>query len=119
MQPIDGVVLLAGCDKTVPAQLMGAASAGKTAIMMTAGPRSCGYFQGRSIATSDIWTLAPDRFAGRIDDQEWDELEEDVRPHGRGLQRDGHRHHDGHRRRGARHGVTGLSSGPGGRIPAA
>jgi dihydroxy-acid dehydratase len=73
--PIDGVVLLAGCDKTVPAQLMGAASAGKPAIMLTAGPRSCGFFQGRSIATSDIWTLAPDRFAGRIDDQEWDELE--------------------------------------------
>ncbi|WP_430336073.1 dihydroxy-acid dehydratase [Rhodococcus sp. ACT016] len=73
--PIDGVVLLAGCDKTVPAQLMGAASAGKPAIMLTAGPRSCGYFQGRSIVTTDIWTLAPDRFAGRIDDQEWDELE--------------------------------------------
>jgi dihydroxy-acid dehydratase len=73
--PIDGVVLLAGCDKTVPAQLMGAASAGKPAIMLTAGPRSCGYFQGRSIVTTDIWTLGPDRFAGRIDDQEWDEFE--------------------------------------------
>jgi dihydroxy-acid dehydratase len=73
--PIDGVVLLAGCDKTVPAQLMGAASAGKPAIMLTAGPRSCGYFQGRSLVTTDIWTLAPDRFAGRIDDQEWDEFE--------------------------------------------
>jgi dihydroxy-acid dehydratase len=73
--PIDGVVLLAGCDKTVPAQLMGAASAGKPAIMLTAGPRGCGFFQGRSIVTTDIWTLAPDRFAGRINDQEWDELE--------------------------------------------
>jgi dihydroxy-acid dehydratase len=73
--PIDGVVLLCGCDKTVPAQLMGAASAGKPAIMLTAGPRSCGFFQGRSIVTTDIWDLAPDRFAGRIDDQEWDELE--------------------------------------------
>jgi|tagenome__1003787_1003787.scaffolds.fasta_scaffold20986755_4 dihydroxy-acid dehydratase len=73
--PIDGVVLLAGCDKTVPAQLMGAASAGKPAIMLTAGPRSCGYFQGRRIVTSDIWTLGPDRIAGRIDDAEWDELE--------------------------------------------
>ena len=68
-------MLLAGCDKTVPAQLMGAASAGKPAIMLTAGPRSCGFFQGRSIVTTDIWDLAPDRFAGRIDDQEWDELE--------------------------------------------
>jgi dihydroxyacid dehydratase/phosphogluconate dehydratase len=43
--------------------------------MLTAGPRSCGYFQGRSLVTTDIWTLAPDRFAGRIDDQEWDEFE--------------------------------------------
>jgi dihydroxy-acid dehydratase len=73
--PIDGVVLLAGCDKTVPAQLMGAASAGKPAIMLTAGPRGCGFFRGRSIVTTDIWDLAPDRFAGRIDDQEWDEFE--------------------------------------------
>jgi dihydroxy-acid dehydratase len=73
--PIDGVVLLSGCDKTVPAQLMGAASAGKPAIMLTAGPRGCGYFQGRSIVTSDVWTLVPDRLGGRISDQEWDELE--------------------------------------------
>jgi len=73
--PIDGVVLLAGCDKTVPAQLMGAASAGKPAIMLTAGPRGCGQFQGRPVVTSDVWTLAPDRMMGRIDDEEWDELE--------------------------------------------
>jgi dihydroxy-acid dehydratase len=73
--PIDGVVLLAGCDKTVPAQLMGAASAGKPAIMLTAGPRSCGNFQGRPIDFSDVWTLVPDRIAGRITDEEWDQLE--------------------------------------------
>ena len=73
--PIDGVVLLSGCDKTVPAQLMGAASAGKPAIMLTAGPRSCGQFQGRPVVTSDVWTLGPDRIMGRIDDEEWDEFE--------------------------------------------
>jgi dihydroxy-acid dehydratase len=73
--PIDGVVLLSGCDKTVPAQLMGAASAGKPAIMLTAGPRSCGQFQGRPVVTSDVWTLGPDRIMGRINDEEWDELE--------------------------------------------
>jgi dihydroxy-acid dehydratase len=73
--PIDGVVLLSGCDKTVPAQLMGAASAGKPAIMLTAGPRSCGQFQGRPVVTSDVWTLGPDRMMGHIDDEEWDELE--------------------------------------------
>jgi dihydroxy-acid dehydratase len=73
--PIDGVVLLSGCDKTVPAQLMGAASAGKPAIMLTAGPRSCAQFQGRPVVTSDVWTLGPDRIMGRINDEEWDELE--------------------------------------------
>jgi dihydroxy-acid dehydratase len=73
--PIDGVVLLSGCDKTVPAQLMGAASAGKPAIMLTAGPRSCGQFQGRPVVTSDVWSLGPDRLMGRINDEEWDELE--------------------------------------------
>ena len=71
--PIDGVALLAGCDKTVPAPLMGAASAGKPAIMLTAG-RGCGQFQERSIVTSDVWTLVPDRLEGRINDAEWDEL---------------------------------------------
>ena len=54
---------------------MGAASAGKPAIMLTAGPRSCGQFQGRPVVTSDVWTLGPDRIMGRIDDEEWDELE--------------------------------------------
>lgn len=73
--PIDGVVLLSGCDKTVPAQLMGAASAGKPAVMLTAGPRGCGQFQGRPVVTSDVWTLGPDRIMGHIDDEEWDELE--------------------------------------------
>jgi dihydroxy-acid dehydratase len=73
--PIDGVVLLAGCDKTVPAQLMGAASAGKPAIMVTAGPRSCARFRGEPVVTEDFWTLAWERIEGRLDDQEWNELE--------------------------------------------
>jgi dihydroxy-acid dehydratase len=73
--PIDGVVLLAGCDKTVPAQLMGAASAGKPAIMITAGPRSCARFRGGPVVTEDFWTLAWERMEGRLNDQEWGELE--------------------------------------------
>jgi dihydroxy-acid dehydratase len=47
--PIDGVVLLAGCDKTVPAQLMGAASADKPAVMLTAGHRDAGPVRGRAV----------------------------------------------------------------------
>ena len=44
--PIDSVVLLAGCDKTVPAQLMGAASANVPAIMVTGGPMGASSFRG-------------------------------------------------------------------------
>lgn len=76
--PIDGVVLLAGCDKTVPAQLMGAASAGKPALMLTAGPRSCARFRGAPVCTEDIWTLAPERLQGRMSEEEWDELEDSL-----------------------------------------
>ena len=48
--PIDGVVLLAGCDKTTPAMVMGAASADLPAIMMTGGPMLTGRHEGRPSA---------------------------------------------------------------------
>ncbi len=74
--PIDGVVLLAGCDKTVPAQLMGAASAGKPAIMLTAGPRSWARFRGAPVVTDDGWTLVSELIEGRVSAEEWDQLED-------------------------------------------
>ena len=74
--PIDGVVLLAGCDKTVPAQLMGAASAGKPAIMLTAGPRSWARFRGEPVVTDDGWTLATEFLEGRLSTEEADALED-------------------------------------------
>src|SRR5918995_3511469 len=49
--PLDGVVLLCGCDKTTPAQLMGAASADIPAIMVTAGPMFAGNWRGQQIAS--------------------------------------------------------------------
>jgi dihydroxy-acid dehydratase len=48
-QPMDAVVLIGGCDKTVPAQLMGAASAGVPAVQLVAGPMLTGSYQGRRI----------------------------------------------------------------------
>src|ERR1043165_4508655 len=48
-QPMDAVVLVGGCDKTVPAQLMGAASAGKPAIQLVAGPMMTGRHQGERL----------------------------------------------------------------------
>jgi dihydroxy-acid dehydratase len=49
-QPMDAVVLIGGCDKTVPAQLMGAASAGRPAIQLVTGPMLTGSFHGERVA---------------------------------------------------------------------
>src|ERR1700687_5762690 len=46
-QPMDAVVLMGGCDKTVPAQLMGAVSADRPAIALVAGPMLAGAYRGR------------------------------------------------------------------------
>src|SRR5215813_14464911 len=57
--PIDGVVLLAGCDKTTPALLMGAASCDIPAIMISGGPMLNGKFQGRDIGSgTDVWRFS-------------------------------------------------------------
>jgi dihydroxy-acid dehydratase len=73
--PIDAVVLLAGCDKTVPAQIMGAASAGRPALMLTAGPRVTSRFRSKPLVTDDFWDLATHRQTGDISDAEWSDLE--------------------------------------------
>ena len=74
--PLDGVVLLANCDKTVPAQLMGAVSADLPAIQLTGGSRRVGTFRGRRLGSgTDLWRYWEDRRAGRLSDAEWQELE--------------------------------------------
>jgi dihydroxy-acid dehydratase len=78
--PIDGVVLLYGCDKTVAAQLMGATSADKPAIGLGAGPRPTGSWQGKPLTIDDSWRLADERRTGRIDDAQWQELEGSICP---------------------------------------
>src|SRR5439155_975947 len=52
-QPMDGVVLLGGCDKTLPAQLMAAASADRPAIVVTAGPMLAGRYEGPPLGDPD------------------------------------------------------------------
>ena len=75
------MVLVGGCDKTVPAQLMGAASAGVPAIALTGGPMQPGNFRGRRIgAGTDIWRYTDDLRAGRMSDGEYAELEAATRP---------------------------------------
>jgi dihydroxyacid dehydratase/phosphogluconate dehydratase len=54
--PLDAVVLIGGCDKTVPAELMGAASADVPAIMVTGGPEEPVTFRGRRVSSgTDLW----------------------------------------------------------------
>lgn len=73
--PIDGVVLLGGCDKTVPAQLMGAVSANKPAVMLTAGPRPVSCFKNKDMTIDDVWPLCESRRVGGVSDEDWQELE--------------------------------------------
>jgi len=65
--PFDGVILLCGCDKTTPAQIMGAASVDLPAIVVTGGPMLNGKFQGRDIGSgTDVWRFTDDLRAGRM-----------------------------------------------------
>ena len=79
--PLDSVVLLGGCDKTVPAQLMGAASANVPAIMLTGGPGEPAWFKGRPLgAGTDLWHYADELRAGRMSHEEFEELEAAATP---------------------------------------
>ena len=74
--PIDGVVLLCGCDKTTPAQLMGAASADIPAIMVTGGPMLSGRWNGEPLGSgTDGRRLFEQVRAGRIGEEQWAEVE--------------------------------------------
>jgi len=56
--PVDGVVLLCGCDKTTPSLVMGAASVNIPTIVVSGGPMLTGRYRGKSIGTSDIWRFS-------------------------------------------------------------
>ena len=74
--PIDGVVLLAGCDKTTPALLMGAASCDVPAILVSGGPMLDGRFRGRSLGSgTDIFRFDEEFRTGRMSREEYDEAE--------------------------------------------
>jgi len=75
-QPLDGVVILAACDKSVPAGLMGAVSTDLPTLLLVAGPRPVAHFQGRRVGTgTDLWRLWDARRAGRLNDDEWADFE--------------------------------------------
>jgi dihydroxy-acid dehydratase len=78
-QPIDGVVLMGGCDKTTPGLLMGAISINLPAIYLPAGPMLRGNWNGQVLGSgSDVWKYWAEKRAGLISDCEWSEIEDGI-----------------------------------------
>jgi len=74
--PLDAVVLLAGCDKTTPAYLMGAASVDLPTLMITGGPMLNGKFRGTEIGSgTSVWKFTEEHRAGRMSDADIREAE--------------------------------------------
>jgi dihydroxyacid dehydratase/phosphogluconate dehydratase len=80
-QPIDGVVLIGGCDKVTPSQLMGAASADVPAILITGGPMNNGEYEGRTLgACSDCRFFWQEYRGGKVNDQEIEDINKALAP---------------------------------------
>ena len=74
--PIDGAVLMGGCDKTTPGLVMGAISMGLPAIYVPAGPMLRGNWRGRTLGSgSDVWKYWDEKRAGKIGEADWSEIE--------------------------------------------
>jgi dihydroxy-acid dehydratase len=74
--PIDGAVLMGGCDKTTPGLVMGAISMGIPAIYVPAGPMLRGNWRGETLGSgSDTWKYWTEKRAGNISDDDWEEIE--------------------------------------------
>ncbi|HTM49469.1 MAG TPA: L-arabinonate dehydratase [Bryobacteraceae bacterium] len=77
--PVDGAVLMGGCDKTTPGLLMGAISMNLPAVFLPAGPMLRGNWNGQPLGSgTDIWKFWAERCAGTITDQEWNGMEEGI-----------------------------------------
>lgn len=66
--PMDGVVLLCGCDKTTPALVMGAASVNLPSLVVSGGPMLTGHYRGKQISTSDLWRFSEQHRTGKMSD---------------------------------------------------
>jgi dihydroxy-acid dehydratase len=73
--PIDGVVLMCGCDKTTPSLIMGACSVDLPTIVVSGGAMLTGKFKGRDIGTSDVWRFSEDVRKGIMDEEELQDAE--------------------------------------------
>ena len=74
--PVDGAVMMGGCDKTTPGLVMGGISAGLPMIYLPAGPMLRGNYKGQHLGSgSDGWKYWDERRAGNLTDKEWNEVE--------------------------------------------
>ena len=74
--PIDGAVLMGGCDKTTPGLVMGAVSMGIPSIYVPAGPMLRGNWRGEQLGSgSDVWKYWTEKRAGNITEDQWEEIE--------------------------------------------
>ena len=100
---LDGSVLLAGCDKSLPGMLMAAARLDLASVFLYAGSTMPGQVDGQDVTIIDAFEAVGACLAGKITREEVDRIERAICP-GRGrLRGHVHRQHDGLRRRGARH----------------
>ncbi len=77
--PVDGAVLMGGCDKTTPALIMGALSMNLPSIFVPAGPMLRGDFQGKLLGSgSDVWKYWAELRAGNITEDEWQGVEDGI-----------------------------------------
>jgi dihydroxy-acid dehydratase len=77
--PVDGAVLMGGCDKTTPGLLMGAISMGLPAIFVPAGPMLRGNWRGETLGSgSDVWKYWDEKRAGTITEADWAEIENGI-----------------------------------------
>ena len=73
--PVDGVVLLCGCDKTTPSLVMGACSVNIPTIVVSGGPMLTGNYKGNQIGTSDVWRYHDDIRTGKVSEEEFITIE--------------------------------------------
>ena len=74
--PIDGAVLMGGCDKTTPGLLMGAISVNVPALFLPAGPMLRGNWNGQPLGSgTDLWKYWTERCAGALSDEDWNAIE--------------------------------------------
>ncbi len=73
--PLDGVVLLCGCDKTTPSLVMGACSVDIPTLVISGGPMLKGHWKGKNIGTSDVWRFDAAHKLGQISGEEFLEAE--------------------------------------------